>query len=279
MQEGQDQLNLNNPLIAEEAPGDELDLNQPLNEDLDPMIINPLEPVVGDELPNLNEQNVEFQYLVQYEGEVFQINPQEHLEQEQDQIDENLQLQGNVVLSVPQPLANLGLPVPHDSPGFSSEDEVSLNQLLSSDDVNNPEDSNPHIQPGDQEQPDQNQIVLGIEVPMQVDQAANQVHQATAQFDQEVAALNLGSGNNVGSVPGPELIAHNIEMGPQNMDQRGVMGLINMEQELEHNPQFGPNPLLDQAQQVPQNQVNQLVPKEHDFLEEMVADNFQYNQP
>lgn len=70
-------LDLNVPQVEEQ---DGLDLNQPLMaQDLDPVIINPLQPVLEGVHLEINDPqgNEQVQYLLQGEDEVFQLNPHE----------------------------------------------------------------------------------------------------------------------------------------------------------------------------------------------------------
>lgn len=86
MQEAQDAglLNLNVEPQPEDGAG--LDLNQPpIDQDLDPVIINPLQPAQARNQQLLNDiegHNEEAHYLLQHEGVVFQLNPQVPQEQE-----------------------------------------------------------------------------------------------------------------------------------------------------------------------------------------------------
>lgn len=75
---------LHNVLNLNEQPPpmpvqDNLDLNQPpLDLDLDPVIINLLQPILEGDFLEVNDlqQNEQVQYLLQHEGEVFMLNPQ-----------------------------------------------------------------------------------------------------------------------------------------------------------------------------------------------------------
>lgn len=124
MQEAQDHdvpLNLNEESQAED--GARLDLNQPpLNQDLDPVIINPLQPAEEGEFLKLNDlqgQNKEVHYLLQYEGEVYQLNPQNPQEQELMEVPDEMHLEENNIT-----------PAEQGSPIYLQVDEVPLDQLV-----------------------------------------------------------------------------------------------------------------------------------------------------
>lgn len=79
-----------------------------------------------DGLPDLNELNEEIQYLLQHEDEVFQLNPPEAQEQDQEQINEEfqIQVQNNVVV-----------PEQQNSPINYLDEEIPYEHLMGSDEA------------------------------------------------------------------------------------------------------------------------------------------------
>lgn len=164
-------LNVQPQPIVEEGI---LNLNQPpLNLHLDPVIINPVQPVQDGDFLEINDlqANEQIQCLLQHENEVFMLNPQaeEELMQLADDMHQNQQNQLDL---------NQIINIPHlqGSPINFMVEEVPLDQLLGSDDEDPLEQevdtSEQHNQP-QQAQHHQGQVQI-----QDIEQQQNQLQQA-----------------------------------------------------------------------------------------------------
>lgn len=118
-------FNLNEiPEEEEAAQGAGLDLNQPpLNQDLDPVIINPVQ-AENQVYPGQEE---EIQYLLQHDDEVFQLDPQ--------QPQEPLPMKDEIV-----PQENIIVPVLQGPPLNLLDEEIPYDHLIASEDEDMEED-------------------------------------------------------------------------------------------------------------------------------------------
>lgn len=187
-------LNLNEPPAIEEALA--LDLNQPL--DLDPVIINLVQPAVNGDFIELNylQGNEEVHYLLQHENEVYQLNPLEHdLMELADKAHQEEEGQGDlVVLALPASLVYWQVEVPLDQL-VSSEEEQELNSEGQGEQGNN---DNEQVEQPVQEQADQIVDAQNDQDVQTIEAQNNQIAriQINQVLSQELAIQDAGAHNN-----------------------------------------------------------------------------------
>jgi len=228
------------------------------------MIINPPEPVQGEEGHNASNNN-NIQYLLQLEGEVYQVQPQ-----------------GTQEFQNPEPLLQLSEPLnlvghnPLGSPFTSSGTEVSVNQLLGSE-IGPLSDAPIQVL---QHSLSEGQTKLQLTLPL-----SN--HQQNTQVQKEVTTgvgFNLEEESNaaVGCALLQDLL-QNLNNGPGPIVQEGPQlgpPLATPDDSAQQELQLQLGPLMGQHLIEPnQTQLHELpddiFPEEQDFQQALVGDNFQ----
>ena len=236
------------------------------------MIINLPEPVQREEGHNASNNN-NIQYLLQLEGEVYQVQPQ-----------------GTQEFQNPEPLLQLSEPLnlvghnPLGSPFTSSRTEVSVNQLLGSE-IGPLSDAPTQVL---QHSLSEGQTKLQLTLPLSI-------HQQNTQVQKEVTTgvgFNLEEESNaaVGCALLQDLL-QNLNNGPGPIVQEGPQfkplgpPLATPEDSAQEELQLQLGPLMGQHLIEPnQTQLPELpddifpeeqVPEEQDFQQALVGDNFQ----